>query len=105
MSASYYRSTAREIFLFALNSANIDSAFKRHVEYSRGVLRIRDDLFKLDDYSRVVAVSFGKAGHTMAQALREQLGTVVSGIASPPHPPHPSQPPPFPYFPPSNPPP
>src|SRR5437899_13005393 len=77
-----FRHTARDIFLSALKEATIGSAFKRHVEYSRGVLRICDDLFKLDDYSRVVAVSFGKAGHTMAQALRDQLCTVVRGIVS-----------------------
>jgi hypothetical protein len=32
------RHTARDIFLTALKEANIDSAFKRHIEYSRGVL-------------------------------------------------------------------
>jgi glycerate 2-kinase len=92
------RHTARDIFLTALKEANIDFAFNRHVEYSRGVLRVRDDLFKLDDYSRVVAISFGKAGQAMAQLLRDQLGSVVSGIVSAPESPDRSQAAGFRYF-------
>jgi hydroxypyruvate reductase len=85
--ANDLRATARDIFLHSVNSTSIDAAFRRHVNYSRGVLRICDDLFNLEHYSRVVAISFGKAGHTMAMALREQLGTLVGGIVSAPEPP------------------
>jgi glycerate 2-kinase len=92
------RLTAREIFLHAINQASIESAFDRHIEYSRGVLRICDDLHKIDDYSRVVVISFGKAGHTMAHALRQQLGTLISGIVSAPEPPDKSQVVGFRYF-------
>ncbi|MCU1305657.1 MAG: glycerate 2-kinase [Acidobacteriaceae bacterium] len=96
--ANDLRATAREIFLHSVKSASIESAFHRHVNYSRGVLRICDDLFNLEHYSRVVAISFGKAGHTMAAALREQLGTLVGGIVSAPEPPDKSQVAGFRYF-------
>ena len=60
------RSLARDIFLDALAEANIGKAFDRHVQYERGVLRVCDDLYDLKTYSRVLAVSFGKAAHRMA---------------------------------------
>ena len=82
-----HRDIPREIFLHALRESSIDSAFSRHVSYGRGVLRVADDLYELNSYSRVLAVSIGKAGHTMAAALARQLGTRCSGIvAAPPDP-------------------
>jgi hydroxypyruvate reductase len=38
-------------------------------------------------YSRVLAVSFGKAGHHMAECLAQQVGTTVQGIVADPNPP------------------
>jgi len=68
------RQTAREIFLHALREASIAKAFARHVQPERGILRICEDLYDLNSYSRVVVVSIGKAGHTMAEALAQQVG-------------------------------
>jgi glycerate 2-kinase len=68
------RETAREIFHHALAQATISSAFTRHVHCERGVLRICEDLYDLHAYSRVLVVSIGKAGHTMAEALTQQIG-------------------------------
>ncbi|MCU1285468.1 MAG: glycerate 2-kinase [Acidobacteriales bacterium] len=93
-----FRSTAREIFLHAINQASVANAFHRHVSYSRGVLRIGDDLHNIDNYSRVVVISFGKAGHTMAHELRQQMGTLISGIVCAPESPDKSQVPGFRYF-------
>ncbi|HWX56587.1 MAG TPA: DUF4147 domain-containing protein [Verrucomicrobiae bacterium] len=81
------RATAREIFLHALAEASIEKAFARHVHYDRGVLRVGDDLYDLQAYSRVLAVSFGKAGHRMAEALAQQAGTTIGGIIADPNPP------------------
>jgi glycerate 2-kinase len=81
-----YRSQAREIFAYALQEANIPAAFRRHVEANRGVLRVGEDLYGIDDFSRIYAVSIGKAGHTMARELRQQLGTAVSGVVCAPDP-------------------
>lgn len=78
------RRHARDIFAHALREVNVDRAFARHVQASRGVLRVGDDLYALDDVSRIFAVAFGKAAHGMARALREQLGATLSGIVSAP---------------------
>ncbi|MGA3212407.1 MAG: glycerate-2-kinase family protein [Terriglobales bacterium] len=63
---------------------SIRSAFSRQVCYERGVLRIGDDLYALHEYDRVVAVSIGKAAHTMAEALAAQVGGIVRGVVAAP---------------------
>jgi len=68
------RQTARQIFLQALAESSIANAFARHVHAERGILRLCEDLYDLHSYSRVVVISIGKAGHTMAEALSEQAG-------------------------------
>jgi glycerate 2-kinase len=81
------RDTAREIFRHALAEASIAEAFARHVHCERGVLRVCEDLYHLPAYSRVLVVSIGKAGHTMVEALTEQVGesfleTSLEGIVA-----------------------
>lgn len=79
------RETAREIFLYALAEASIGKGFARHVHCERGVLRVCEDLYDLHTYSRVVAISIGKAGTTMAEALTQQLGqSSLEGIVASP---------------------
>ena len=84
------RSAAREMFLHALAESSIEKAFTRHLSCDRGVLRIRDDLYDLKSYNRVFVVSFGKAGHRMAEILSRLVGTTVEGIIADPNP-HPYQ--------------
>jgi glycerate 2-kinase len=81
------REMAREIFLRALAGAAIERAFDRHVHYERGMLQIGDDLHDLKSYARVLAISFGKAGHRMAECLARQVGPTVEGIIADPNPP------------------
>jgi glycerate 2-kinase len=76
------RQQAREIFQRALAEASIGAGFARHVHYERGVLRVRDDLYDLHSYSRVLVVSLGKAGHTMVEALSAQVGSSLEGIVA-----------------------
>ncbi len=77
------RDTAREIFRHALAEASIAKAFSRHVHCERGVLRVCEDLYDLQAYSRVLVISIGKAGHTMAEALTEQVGeSSLEGIVA-----------------------
>ena len=77
------RDTARELFRHALAEASIAQAFARHVHCERGVLRICKDLYDLQSYSRVLAVSIGKAGQTMVEALTQQLGeSALEGIVA-----------------------
>ncbi|MCU1304047.1 MAG: glycerate 2-kinase [Candidatus Sulfotelmatobacter sp.] len=77
------RDSAREIFRFALAEASISRAFAQQVQCERGVLRISEDLYELQAYSRVLVVSLGKAGHTMVEALAQQVGdATLEGIVA-----------------------
>jgi hydroxypyruvate reductase len=47
------------------------------------VLRICEDLYDLPAYSRVLVISIGKAGHTMAEALAQRVGEAsLDGIVA-----------------------
>lgn len=74
------RAEARQIFLEALQAASIAKAFARNVEYTRGVLRVGDVLYALDQFSRLQVIAMGKAAHPMVEALAGQLGTLATGI-------------------------
>jgi glycerate 2-kinase len=78
------RELAREIFTSALKNASIGGAFARHVHCDHGVLRICEDLYDLNSYSRVFVVSIGKAAHTMVEALANQVGSRLEGIVASP---------------------
>jgi glycerate 2-kinase len=79
----HVRDTAREIFRHALAEASIARAFSRHVHCERGVLRICEDLYHLDSYSRVLVISIGKAGHTMVEALTQHVGeSALEGVVA-----------------------
>lgn len=82
------REVARQVFADTLAQCSVQAAFERHVTYESGILRIGDDLYPLDSFTRLLAVSVGKAAHTMAEALVKQLGSRVAGfIASSVNPP------------------
>jgi glycerate 2-kinase len=74
------RALAREIFLDTLAECSVPAAFQRNLEYDHGVLRIGEDLYNLDAYSRVFVVAIGKAAHTMTDALVGEVGGRVEGV-------------------------
>jgi glycerate 2-kinase len=76
------RESARGIFRTALVGASISKGFARHVQCERGTLRTCEDLYDLHSYSRVLVISLGKAGHTMAEALAAQVGGSLEGIVA-----------------------
>lgn len=76
------RQVAREIFRHALAEASIAKGFARHVHCERGILRVREDLYDLQAYSKVLVVSLGKAGHTMVESLSAQVGSSLEGIVA-----------------------
>jgi len=76
------REVARSMFMQTLQHSSIAKAFARHVHFERGVLRVREDLYDLHSYSRVLVISLGKAGHTMVEALSEQVGSSLEGIVA-----------------------
>ncbi|HZR63705.1 MAG TPA: DUF4147 domain-containing protein [Terriglobales bacterium] len=76
------KAIAGHIFDHALRESSISRAFARHVHCDRGVLRIREDLYDLNAYSRVFVVAVGKAAHSMLTALHEQTGERFEGIVA-----------------------
>src|SRR5690348_2716222 len=91
------RALAREVFLDTLREISIPIIFAKRVEYSRGVLRVEQDLYDLSSYARVLVISVGKAAHTMLDSLIAQTGPRLEGIVVAPHLPE-SQHPGFRYF-------
>jgi hydroxypyruvate reductase len=76
------RESARTIFQKTLDEASIAKGFARHVHCERGVLRVCEDLYDLHSYSHVSVISLGKAGHTMVEALANQVGSSLEGIVA-----------------------
>ena len=76
------REAALAIFRSALAESSVGKAFARHVHCERGILRVCDDLYDLHSYSRALVISLGKAGHTMVEALSEQVGASIEGIVA-----------------------
>ena len=56
----------------------------RHVSFSRGVVRVGEDLFNLDDYERMLVIAIGKAAIPMVEALLAQVGSHAEGIVAGP---------------------
>ena len=79
------RDRAREMFDRALLECNIPHAFAQHVQYEDGQLRIGDDSYGLTSFERVLVVSIGKAGHSMASALSNIVDTGLTGIIACPN--------------------
>jgi glycerate 2-kinase len=74
------REIARQIFTHNLDAISIPRVFSEKVEYSRGMLRVEQDLYDLSSHSRVLAVAMGKAAHAMVTSLAAQIGTALEGI-------------------------
>lgn len=75
---------ARHVFDHALRESTVGSAFAGQVSCERGVLRICEDLYDLNSYSRTIVISLGKAAHSMLMALHEQTGERFEGIVASP---------------------
>ena len=71
---------AREIFDHALTECSIPNAFGRSLHFVDGSLRVGEYVYDLDTFSRVAAISIGKAGHSMAEAFVQAASTTIDGI-------------------------
>lgn len=80
--ASTWRTLARNIFQRALAESSIDKAFEREIDCDHGILRVGDDLYTLNDYSRLFVVSIGKAAHSLLNALQSRVGDRFEGIVA-----------------------
>jgi glycerate 2-kinase len=76
------RSLARRLFDHALTEASVENGFRRHVECERGVLRMGEDLYDLNSFSRVFVVSIGKAAHSLVAGLESRAGSRFEGIVA-----------------------
>jgi len=74
------RVIARQLFEHALAEASVDRAFQRHIDCERGLLRVCEDLYQLDSYSRVQVIALGKAATGMVNSLEMQAGKRFEGI-------------------------
>src|SRR5271166_4027185 len=74
------RDRAREMFDHALLECSIPHAFAQHVQYEDGQLRVGEDSYGLKSFERVLVVSIGKAGHSMAAAFSNIVDTGLTGI-------------------------
>lgn len=74
------RDLARALFAHSLAQSAVERGFARHISCDHGVLRIGDDLYDLNSFSRIFVVALGKAAHTMLQALIAQAGELFEGI-------------------------
>lgn len=75
---------ARHLFAHALGESSVEKAFSRHVQCDGGVLRISEDLYDLNSYSRILVMALGKAAHSMLAALAQQTGERFEGIVASP---------------------
>ena len=79
------RERVREIFAYALSECSIPRAFSKQVLYEHGDLRLGNDVYALGSFARTLVVSIGKAGHTMAEALVDTVGTGLMGVVACPN--------------------
>lgn len=76
------RDRLRGMFDHALGECSIPRAFGRRLEYDRRYLKIDRELYDLAAFARALVISFGKAGHSMAEALAMIVGTGLGGIVA-----------------------
>jgi glycerate 2-kinase len=90
--SSSMRELLRDIFLQTLAEISIPRVFANKIEYSRGMLRVEQDLYDLSSYGRVLVIAIGKAAHAMLESLIAQTGPILEGIVVCSHPPQAQQP-------------
>jgi glycerate 2-kinase len=73
------RRDALSIFYAALEAAEAGSAVRRHLKFSRGILKAGRLRIPIVDFDRVYFVGVGKAAIEMAAAVEQILGQVLTG--------------------------
>ena len=81
------RDRVRDMFQHALSECSIPRAFSRNLQYEGNYLRVGNELYDLASFARMLVVSIGKAGHSMAEALAGIVATGLAGIVAAPTPP------------------
>jgi glycerate 2-kinase len=76
------RRLLRQVFMDTLAEISIPRVFAQKIEYSRGVLRVEQDLYDLSSFERVLVIAMGKAAHTMLESLLAQTGPMQGIVCS-----------------------
>jgi hydroxypyruvate reductase len=71
---SKVRQDALDIFFHALKASRVEAAMARRVRFEDGALQVDECRYVLKEYARLVLISLGKAGETMATAFLRQAG-------------------------------
>jgi len=78
------RQRVRDMFEHALDQCSLAPAFERRLQRERGYLHVGSELYDLSAFSRSLVISIGKAGHSMAEAFANIVGTGLKGIIAAP---------------------
>jgi glycerate 2-kinase len=76
------RERVRQMFDFALTECSIPRAFGKKLQCENGYLRAGEAMYDLGGFTRAVVISIGKAGHSMAEAFLNIMGTGLNGIVA-----------------------
>jgi glycerate 2-kinase len=76
------RDRVRQMFDFALSECSIPRAFSKKLHCEGGFLRVGEAMYDLGGFTRTLVISIGKAGHSMAAAFANIVGTGLNGIVA-----------------------
>jgi hydroxypyruvate reductase len=78
------RDRVRVMFDHALAECSILQAFSRKLQCQGRSLHSGSEVYDLGSFERILVVSIGKAGHSMAEAFGNIVGTALNGIIATP---------------------
>lgn len=79
------RERVREMFDHALGECDIAQAFSRRLQPQGRYLQVGGEAYELEALERALVISIGKAGHSMAEAFADVIGTGLTGIIATPN--------------------
>jgi len=78
------RAKTREIFDHALSECGIPRALGQHLKRNERYLQVDEIVYDLGAFTRVLAISIGKAGYSLAENFAGLIGTELTGIIAAP---------------------
>ena len=78
------RERVRDMFDHALAECDIARAFSRKLQCQGQYLQAEDTVYDLGAFQRTLVISIGKAGHSMAEAFADLVGSGTTGIIAAP---------------------
>ena len=78
------RAKAREIFDHALSECSIPRALGKKLEYRERYLKVEENVYDLGVFTRLLAVSIGKGGYSLAENFAGMIQAELTGIIAAP---------------------